>query len=61
MWEFYLVSAEMMFRTGAQEVFQMQLSRKRDSSPIRRDYMVDVQRQLKAREAERLPKLPEIA
>jgi cyclopropane-fatty-acyl-phospholipid synthase len=55
MWEFYLVSAEMMFRSGAQEVFQMQLSRKRDASPIRRDYMVDVQRQLKAREAERLP------
>ena len=50
MWEFYLVSAEMMFRTGAQEVFQMQLSRKRDSSPIRRDYMIDSQRDLKRRE-----------
>lgn len=59
MWEFYLISAEMMFRTGAQEVFQMQLSRKRDASPIRRDYMVDVQRELKRREAERLPKLLE--
>jgi cyclopropane-fatty-acyl-phospholipid synthase len=30
MWEFYLISAEMMFRHGAQEVFQMLLSRKRD-------------------------------
>jgi len=59
MWEFYLVSAEMMFRTGAQEVFQLQLSRKRDASPIRRDYMVDVQRDLKLREAERLPRRPE--
>jgi cyclopropane-fatty-acyl-phospholipid synthase len=59
MWEFYLVSAEMMFRTGAQEVFQLQLSRKRDASPIRRDYMVDVQRDLKLREAERLPRHPE--
>lgn len=53
MWEFYLVSAEMMFRTGAQEVFHMQLSRTRDASPIRRDYIVDRQRELKAREADR--------
>jgi len=52
MWEFYLISAEMMFRHGAQEVFQMQLSRKRDSSSIRRDYIVDVQRELKRREME---------
>lgn len=58
MWEFYLISAEMMFRTGAQEVFHLQLSRTRDASPIRRDYMVDVQRELKRREADRLPKLP---
>ncbi len=57
MWEFYLISAEMMFRTGAQEVFHMQLSRRRDASPIRRDYMVDMQRALKQREAVRLPKL----
>ena len=33
MWEFYLISAEMMFRTGSQEVFQMQLARKRDAAP----------------------------
>ena len=44
MWEFYLISAEMMFRTGAQEVFHMQLSKKRDASPIVRDYIVDDQR-----------------
>ena len=61
MWEFYLISAEMMFRTGAQEVFHMQLSRRRDSSPIRRDYMVDLQRDLKKREATRLPKLAQAA
>ena len=30
MWEFYLISAEMMFRTGAQMVFHIQLSRNRD-------------------------------
>ena len=57
MWEFYLISAEMMFRTGAQEVFHLQLSRRRDASPIRRDYMIDVQRELKRREADHLPKL----
>eukprot|EP01035_Chromulina_nebulosa_P051065 gene51065-69486_t len=44
MWEFYLISAEMMFRTGSQLVFHMQLSRKRDAAPIVRDYITDVQR-----------------
>jgi len=52
MWEFYLISAEMMFRTGSQLVFHMQLSRKRDAVSIRRDYIVDKQRQYMAREAE---------
>ena len=46
MWEFYLISAEMMFRTGSQEVFHMQLSKKRDASPITRDYITDTQREL---------------
>lgn len=45
MWEFYLISAEMMFQTGSQMVFHMQLSRKRDAAPIVRDYMVDKQRE----------------
>ncbi|MGE7367628.1 class I SAM-dependent methyltransferase [Neorhizobium sp. NPDC001467] len=44
MWEFYLISAEMMFRTGSQLVFHMQLSRKRDAAPIVRDYITDRQR-----------------
>jgi len=44
MWEFYLISAEMMFRTGSQLVFHMQLSKKRDGAPIVRDYTVDTQR-----------------
>jgi cyclopropane-fatty-acyl-phospholipid synthase len=54
MWEFYLISAEMMFRHGAQEVFHMQLSRRRDASPIRRDYIFEAQGELKRREVERL-------
>jgi cyclopropane-fatty-acyl-phospholipid synthase len=43
MWEFYLVSAEMMFLTGSQLVFHMQLARKRDAAPIVRDYVTDLQ------------------
>jgi cyclopropane-fatty-acyl-phospholipid synthase len=44
MWEFYLISAEMMFRTGSQEVFHMQLAKRRDAAPIVRDYIVERQR-----------------
>ena len=44
MWEFYLVSAEMMFLTGSQMVFHMQLARQRDAAPIVRDYITDLQR-----------------
>ncbi len=55
MWEFYLISAEMMFRTGSQLVFQMQLSRSRDAAPLVRDYTVDTQRAYKARETYHVP------
>jgi cyclopropane-fatty-acyl-phospholipid synthase len=51
MWECYLISAEMMFRTGSQMVFHMQLSRKRDAAPLVRDYTVA--RQLEYIERER--------
>jgi len=50
MWEFYLISAEMMFRTGSQLVFHMQLSRSRDTAPIVRDYITDKQRDYIERE-----------
>lgn len=50
MWEFYLISAEMMFRTGSQLVFHMQMSRKRDAAPILRDYIVEKQREYLERE-----------
>jgi cyclopropane-fatty-acyl-phospholipid synthase len=52
MWEFYLISAEMMFRTGSQLVFHMQLAKKRDAVPIVRDYMIDIQRAYRERETE---------
>ena len=54
MWEFYLISAEMMFRTGSQLVFHMQLARKRDAAPIVRDYVIETQRRYRAIEPERL-------
>ena len=34
----------MMFRTGSQEVFHMQISKTRDASPLTRDYITDTQR-----------------
>ena len=55
MWEFYLISAEMMFRTGAQLVFHMQLARKRDAVPIIRDYITDAQRAYQKLETELPP------
>lgn len=55
MWEFYLISAEMMFRTGSQLVFHMQLARKRDAAPIVRDYITDLQRTYEQQEAEFRP------
>jgi cyclopropane-fatty-acyl-phospholipid synthase len=57
MWEFYLISAEMMFRTGSQLVFHMQLARKRDAAPIVRDYVTDLQRRYRTVEPERLARL----
>ncbi len=52
MWEFYLMSCEMMFRGGAQEVFQMQLTRRKDAAPLVRDYIIDEQRRLEQLEAQ---------
>lgn len=53
MWEFYLISAEMMFRTGSQEVFHMQVSRNRDAAPLTRDYITERQDELLRLESER--------
>jgi cyclopropane-fatty-acyl-phospholipid synthase len=51
MWEFYLLSAEMMFLNGSQLVFQMQLARKRDAAPTVRDYVTDAQRRYREHES----------
>ena len=57
MFEFYLISAESMFVTGSQEVFHMQLARRRDAAPIVRDYVTDTQRRYRDLESERLTPL----
>ena len=54
MWEYYLNSAEIMFRHGAQQVFQIQLSPTRDAAPLSRDYIVDKQREYEKLEQTRL-------
>jgi cyclopropane-fatty-acyl-phospholipid synthase len=41
MWEFYLTSAELGFRYGGHMIFQIQLTRKIDTLPITRDYMLE--------------------
>ncbi len=43
MWEFYLISVETMFRTGAQMVFQMQLARTRDAALLTRNYIFETE------------------
>jgi cyclopropane-fatty-acyl-phospholipid synthase len=50
MWEFYLISAQMMFETGGQQVFHMQLAKKIDAAPTVRDYVTDTQRRYKTLE-----------
>lgn len=50
MWEFYLAAVELGFLHGSNMVFQLQLSEKRDDVPVIRDYMVDDERRLAARE-----------
>jgi cyclopropane-fatty-acyl-phospholipid synthase len=41
MWEFHLTASEMLFRYGGLMVFQLQLARNINATPIIRDYMVD--------------------
>ena len=50
MWEFYLISAETMFRTGAQMVFHMQFARNRDAAQLTRDYMFETENLYRDRE-----------
>ncbi len=41
MWDFYLASAEASFRNLGHVVFQVQVSKKLDTVPLSRDYMLN--------------------
>ena len=56
MFEFYLASSELSFRTGTTMVMQLQLTKRADALPITRDYMLDAERAVQAR-AGRIPAL----
>jgi len=47
MWEFYLAGCEMSFRHMNQMVFQIQIARRQDAVPLTRDYIVDVENDLR--------------
>ena len=48
MWEFYLITCEMIFRTGPKMVFQMQLARTREAAGRTRDCIFESEQKLKA-------------
>lgn len=48
MWEFYLAGSEATFRWQDLVVFQIQLSRRRETLPLTRDYILEAERRLKA-------------
>jgi cyclopropane-fatty-acyl-phospholipid synthase len=53
MWEFYLVTAELLFRTMRKTVFQIQMVKNRQTVPMTRDYIYEYER-AKPRGIERL-------
>ncbi|MEQ8934268.1 MAG: cyclopropane-fatty-acyl-phospholipid synthase family protein [Amphiplicatus sp.] len=55
MWEFYMSTSEFAFRVGGHMVFQIQLAHQRDAAPIRRDYMLEAEAVLQAREPRDFP------
>jgi cyclopropane-fatty-acyl-phospholipid synthase len=54
MWEFYLAGCEAAFRYQNLVVIQVQLAKRVDALPIRRDYMFDTEREMAATEANAL-------
>ncbi len=51
MWEFYLAGSETAFRYQNMMVFQLQLTRRVGTLPLTREYMVEEERRMKARDA----------
>jgi cyclopropane-fatty-acyl-phospholipid synthase len=48
LWLFYLAASMTMFTDGAMVVYQLQYLRRRDSTPITRDYMIEDEKRLRA-------------
>jgi cyclopropane-fatty-acyl-phospholipid synthase len=48
LWLFYLAASMTMFTDGAMVVYQLQYLRRRDSTPITRDYMLEAEARLRA-------------
>ncbi len=57
MWEFYLAAAEVGFRKHAMMVLQLQLTKCQGVVPMTRDYILQAEAQLRAREGNRRPTL----
>jgi cyclopropane-fatty-acyl-phospholipid synthase len=55
MWEFYLAGAEMAFRYDDQVVFQVQLTKRLETLPLTRDYMIEAERRMTLTEPESRP------
>ncbi|SDF48692.1 cyclopropane-fatty-acyl-phospholipid synthase [Limimonas halophila] len=58
MWEFYLALCEIGFRRRTNMVWQLQLTRRVDTLPITRDYIVDTERRLMAAERDAAQQQP---
>jgi cyclopropane-fatty-acyl-phospholipid synthase len=57
MWEFYLAASEVGFREHAMMVFQLQLTQRQGVVPVTRDYIMNAEAQLRAREGSKRPTL----
>ena len=61
MWEFYLAAAEMTFRYDREVVFQIQLTKRIETLPMTRDYMLDSEREMRLADSERSSRAHEAA
>jgi len=50
MWDYYLAMSEAAFRYENVVVFQLQIARRQDAAPLKRDYVRDVEDELRASE-----------
>jgi cyclopropane-fatty-acyl-phospholipid synthase len=53
MWEFYLAGSETSFRVDGNMVWQLQLAKRQETVPLKRDYIAEREAELRRREAAR--------